>query len=247
MSFHTRLKKFREENGISRKEFAKLVGFKRSTSISNMENDKAKKKSFPSYQMLANMCNILNVSPMQLMQDDLNRNYTDNKFEKAYNKLSKDEKRIVDYILFGKNQHSECFSKMTEDIIYLPLVEQKASAGIGEDLSDPNDQFKMTAFYKSKVPTGATHAIIIDGISMQPKIIDGQIVYIDCRKQCGDGNYGIFSVDTEDGEPKIYCKQYKIDSNGKPYLHSLNPNSGDPEFNPNDNVVIKCIGKIVGY
>lgn len=247
MNFHTRLKKFREEKGLTQEELAIAVGLKRGSSIGNFESTANDPGSFPPYLVFVNICNILNVSPIQLMQDDLNDDLTSTKFETAYAQLSKDEKRIVDYVLFGKDQCTECFRNLTEDIIYLPLVEQKASAGIGKDLYDQHAQFKNIAFPINKVPIGATHAVIIDGVSMQPKIFDGQIVYIDCRKECGDNEYGIFSVNTGDGDSTIYCKQYKFDSNGKPYLHSLNPNSGDPEFNPNDKVIIKCIGKIVGY
>jgi len=88
---------------------------------------------------------------------------------------------------------------------------------------------------------GATHAIIIDGYSMEPTFFDGQIVFINAEKECNDGDYGIFQVIQAD----IYCKQLKYDEYGRRFLHSVSDRASDPEFVENEETILECIGKII--
>nr|DAM62670.1 MAG TPA: Repressor protein CI [Caudoviricetes sp.] len=148
----------------------------------------------------------------------------------------------VDYLL-GRTQIRK--SEINESsIIYLPVFEQKASAGIGKEASI-DDSANYRCFDSSKVPSRTTHGIIIEGHSMEPRYLDGQIVFIDVNQQCFSSDCGIFSVTTQD-ETKVYCKQLKLDKNGREYLHSINKAFGDPEFRQDEFTQYYCIGKIVG-
>lgn len=147
----------------------------------------------------------------------------------------------VDYLL-GRTQ----IRKLDIDessLIYLPVFEQKASAGIGKE-ADVDESTFYRCFDSSKVPLRATHGIIIEGHSMEPRYFDGQIVFIDVNLKCGASDCGIFSVATHDGT-KVYCKQLKLDENGREYLHSINKTFGDPEFRQDDLTQYYCIGKII--
>lgn len=155
----------------------------------------------------------------------------------------------IDYLLGRTNLKQINVTKNTiiDDIIYLPLLEQRSSAGIGKRTGDiSNNIDDIRAFPVSNAIKTASHAIIIDGNSMQPEIVDGQIVFIDSKQECNDGDYGIFNV-IINGESIVYCKQYKFDKTGKPYLHSVNANAGDPEFSESDEVQIQCVGKIIKW
>ena len=148
----------------------------------------------------------------------------------------------VDYLL-GRTQIRK--SEINESsIIYLPVFEQKASAGIGKEASI-DDSANYRCFDSSKVPSRATHGIIIEGHSMEPRFSDGQIVFIDTTQGCYDSDCGVFSVSTQEGV-RVYCKQLKQDSNGREYLHSINRTVGDPEFRQDEFTQYHCIGKIVG-
>lgn len=148
----------------------------------------------------------------------------------------------VDYLL-GRTQIRK--SEISESsVLYLPVFEQKASAGLGKE-GDIDDSIDYRCFDSSKVPLRATHGIIIEGHSMEPKFSDGQIVFINVTQKCGTSDCDVFSVITHDGT-KVYCKQLKLDENGREYLHSINKESDDPEFRQDDSTQYYCIGKIVG-
>lgn len=147
----------------------------------------------------------------------------------------------VDYLL-GRTQTRK--SDINESgIIYLPVFEQKASAGIGKD-AEYNDSIFTRCFDSLKVPSQATHGIIIEGHSMEPRFYDGQIVFIDVTQRCKSGDCGIFTVTTHEGT-KVYCKQLKLDDNGQEYLHSINKAFGNPKFKLDDFNHYNCIGKII--
>lgn len=155
----------------------------------------------------------------------------------------------IDYLLgrTSLKQVNVTKNNIIDNIIYLPLLDQRASAGIGKETGDiSNNVDDIRAFPISNAIKTASHAIIIDGDSMQPEIVDGQIVFIDTKQKCNEGDYGIFNV-VVNGQSTIYCKQYKFNEYGKPYLHSINTKAGDPEFSESDEVHIQCVGKIIKW
>ena len=148
----------------------------------------------------------------------------------------------VDYLL-GRTQIRKSEISVSR-VLYLPVFEQKASAGLGKE-GDIDDSIDYRCFDSSKVPLRATHGIIIEGHSMEPRYTDGQIVFINVNQQCLSSDCGIFTVTLQD-ETKVYCKQLKLDENGREYLHSINKSVGDPEFRQDEFIQYHCIGKIVG-
>ena len=122
--------------------------------------------------------------------------------------------------------------------------EQKASAGIGDPTHQWSNESDRVCFPKNVVPEGATHAIIVDGFSMEPTFFNGQIVFINAEKECNDGDFGIFQVITPE-KTDIYCKQFKYDEYGRRYLHSVSNRADDPEFTEDENTILECIGKII--
>lgn len=126
----------------------------------------------------------------------------------------------------------------------MPVFEQKASAGGGLLSNSISNNSRDICFEISKVPIGATHGIIIEGNSMEPKFFDGQIVFINVNKECGIGDYGVFNVATYEGS-KIFCKQLMQDKSGLLYLHSVNRCIYDPNIKEKEFINFTCIGKII--
>lgn len=146
----------------------------------------------------------------------------------------------IDYLL-GRTHIRE---SNNSNYIYMPVFEQKASAGTGLFSNDGSSISKDICFEISKVPIGVTHGIIIEGDSMEPKFFNGQIVFINVNKKCGVGDYGIFNVITYEGS-KIFCKQLMQDKIGHLYLHSVNRRIEDPDIKEKEFINYTCIGKII--
>ena len=149
----------------------------------------------------------------------------------------------IDYLLDRTDVLNN--SPKSARIINLPILEQKASAGIGLEANEQSNDFRTYEFFEySSIPVGTTHGIIISGDSMQPKFSNGQVVFIKSSLDCNDGDYGIFSVTTY-YNTKVYCKQKKIRNDGSYYLHSINPNYPDPDIVAHEVVLCRCVGKIL--
>lgn len=235
-----RLRQLRKQKGLTQNELAERAkcSFQK---ISSYENE----RNLAQIYDFKNICNILDADINYLINGreykGKDSNIVDRQIISAYDKLSTSNKQIVDFILFGETQ---IHPTELDNIIYLPLVEQKASAGLGREENDLSNLSDTIPFYREKVPNGATHAIVIEGVSMQPTFYNGQVVFIKYGQKCNDGDYGIFNV-TIDGELKTYCKQLKVNEKGEYYLHSINEDAGDPEFIWIEDISIICIGKIL--
>lgn len=244
MGFGEKLAQYRERYEIDQKDIAKLLGVTNQT-ISAYETGTNR----PSYNGLIKICNQLKVDANYFMEDDLkyiNNSITNNEkiILSAYNNLSDSDKRIVDFILGLKEKKIINFSNYNDDIFYLPVFSQKASAGIGIVEDESNPDLQTMCFKNSFVPSGATHGIIIDGHSMENKFFHNQIVFIQAGLECAPSDYGIFSV-TDYENTKIYCKQLMQKSDGSKYLHSVNCNENDPDIDYKNVIDIHCIGKIL--
>lgn len=148
----------------------------------------------------------------------------------------------IDYLL-GRTSIQK-LNLPTDNIIYLPICPQRASAGIGVINASSNTDMMYKCFESSFIPKGTTHGIIIDGHSMEPKFFNKQIVFIQQGLECATSDCGIFSV-TDYESTKIYCKQLMQSEDGSKYLHSINNDVGDPDIDYKNIINIHCIGKIL--
>lgn len=248
MSFGERLKAAREEKGYTQSKLGELIGYGNST-ISEYE----KCNNNPNLDIFIKLCEILDHAPNYFLQDKTNikeelLNPEDKKLINQYKSLMPHDKEIVDYILNMKQAiikpiiKYECM--VTDDVVYVPLVKQRASAGIGDPTHQWSNDLDKVCFPLNEVPDGITHAIIIDGYSMEPTFFNGQIVFINAEKDCNDGDFGIFQVKTPENID-VYCKQLKYDEYGRRYLHSVSERADDPEFIESEETILECIGKII--
>ena len=117
----------------------------------------------------------------------------------------------------------------------IKLFDIPASAGTGSFL-DSDDFTEIEV--GEEVPTDADFGIRISGDSMEPRFINGQIVWVKQQETLLNGEIGIFYLDGN-----AYCKKIKDDKEGL-FLISLNS-----KYNPipvADNNSFKVFGKVVG-
>ena len=101
--------------------------------------------------------------------------------------------------------------------ITMPVSLYPASAGFGDYLED--EQFEEMEFPAGSVPEDADFAVHVDGNSMEPLYVDGQLVWIRKTEHLRNGEVGLFVVDG-DGFIKTYTEQEPDDEHYEEYLDS---------------------------
>ena len=92
-----------------------------------------------------------------------------------------------------------------------------ASAGFGDFLDD--EQYEMVEFPASSVPIGSDFAVHVDGDSMEPLYLNGQLVWVQRCSQILPGEVGLFVVDGE-GYIKTYNERKPSDDELDAYVDS---------------------------
>ena len=116
----------------------------------------------------------------------------------------------------------------------LPLYLLPASAGTGEFLD--NDDHEMVVV-GSEVPEKASFGIRLNGNSMEPRYMNGQIVWVYRTTELYDGDIGIFYLDGQ-----AYCKKLHKMKN------SIELISFNPEYTPikvTESSDFKVFGRVI--
>lgn len=231
-----RIKTAREKKGLQQKDLAILVDVKSSGVISNWERDLNK----PDAEKIVKLCQVLDISLSYLLNY-----FGENKFEctideqehiKKYRSLSEHGKKMADSFLDMQYEYEKEESmKIKESYPMIPkaLYGCSPSAGVGNYLPDDIDESAIMVPDTPKTRK-ADYVLKVDGKSMEPEYMDGDLVLVKKQDQVDIGEVGIYLVD---GEALI-----KEAQNG--YLHSLNPEFGNIELNENSEV--HCMGKVIG-
>lgn len=244
----SRLQEVRIEKGLTQGELAERLkcGAK---AISRYESDENLSKVYDFIRVCECLGDVSYIITGKKSNNGKEITPEEKKILSAYKNLTDSDRRVVDFIFKTSKQQKikpiiKYESIVTDDIKALPLVEQKASAGIGDPTHQWSNESNKVCFPKKVVPEGVTHAIIVDGFSMEPTFFNGQIVFINAEKECNDSDFGIFQVITPE-KTDIYCKQLKYDEFGRRYLHSVSNRADDPEFTEDEETILECIGKII--
>ncbi len=163
--------------------------------------------------------------PRNFWQRKLNDNRKDKLVQVSEKLLAEEDGRVVD--ICEKRAEYE-----TRKRVSLPAP-GKVSAGTGYWQEDDYDT--MVDFYEDEIPDESeydTIAIVV-GHSMEPKIKNGDFLFIKLTDQVDLNKIGIFKVNGEN-----YVKKLKGD-----YLESLNKEYDDISLSENDD--IRTIGEVV--
>ena len=193
------LGKYRRAAGLSQKEAAeKLSALDQeisNKSISAWE----KSTSSPSPKQFLLLCKIYGITDIYSVFIEPN---PDNPFSIL---TPEGKEKALDYInILGMTDKYHIQSEKTNKVISfprrkLPLYLLPASAGSGEFLD--GDEYELEEV-GSEVPEKAHFGIRLNGDSMEPRYLNGQIVWVERTTELLDGDIGIFYLDGN-----AYCKR----------------------------------------
>lgn len=250
MSFGEQLKAARKSKEYTQTQLADLIGYGAST-VSEYEKGTNK----PNLDIFIKLCKILEQNPNYFLQEDIDIEdeilcAADKQILDQYHNLSPNNKSIVDYIL---NMNSSSVSqkseqKQTPKVLYIEksvkpvrMKLQSISAGCGEIIDDTSEY--KEDFPIDIVPPNTSYGIRVNGDSMEPTIMNGQIIWVEERKdRIPQGGIGVFN--TEYGQ---VCKMFFQDGmEGTITLVSKNENYNNIIIdNPDFNNIMQ--GRVIGW
>lgn len=249
----SRIKKARENIGMSQGELAISIGIKPSSGvISNWERDLNK----PDAEKIVKLCEVLNISAAFLLdyygKSTIEFNQSEINYIEKYRSLDDTGKKRIDYDLEEEIKRIEKIRTQQKQLqdqqdhihqleqrivtevarrIAVPLYGKFASAGDGAYLFDdiPTEKIKVL-----DTPTArkADFVIGVNGDSMEPDYCDGEKVFVEKTADLEIGDIGIFLKGSD-----CYIKELGADR-----LISHNKAHGD--IWPDEE--IRTIGKVIG-
>jgi CI repressor len=240
------IKVFRKSTGLTQDELAQKLNTTKQT-ISRYEKGDRKANQ----DMLFSLCDIFGVSIDDFFPstnensttptaspDSLTQQITDKVVQ-----LTPDNKKIVlrtsEELLESQNEEETKINEVSENIIRLDDYRQTTyrrvtgvvSAGSGSMQDDDLDM--EVSFYEDEIPDDYDAIAYVVGNSMEPKIKNGDYLFIKNTPQVDYNTIGIFQVDGAN-----YVKKLR-----QGYLESLNPDYEDIHLDENND--IRTIGEVV--
>ncbi|HEM3661883.1 TPA: helix-turn-helix transcriptional regulator [Streptococcus suis] len=236
---------YRKQRGITQKELAKEVGITPSTMTDYM-----KLRSAPSFGVIQKLADFFGIK-----KSDIDSTFKEEKSaitssttppnnlieqisDKVVQLTEPNQKNVLRYSseLLDEQERGKTISDNVIDLydtrkrISLP-VPGKVSAGTGYWQEDDYDT--MVDFYADEIPDKSKYdtVAVVVGHSMEPKIKNGDFLFIKLKDQVDLNKIGIFQVDGEN-----YVKKLKSNC-----LQSLNPDYNDIQFTEN----MRTIGEVV--
>ncbi len=148
-----------------------------------------------------------------------------------YGKEAVDSILDVEYRRIMDAKTDKSISK-EHNIIRLPFVVDKASAGLGFNfLNYPQEEWKVIL---NEFTRKADFCVCVTGDSMKPKISDGDIILVRHQDSVDIGEIGLFSINNNGFVKK----------QGENRLISINPDCDD--VYPSEYDTVRCYGKFLG-
>lgn len=207
---------------ISQKSLAKSLNVSQAA-----VNNWIKGKNSPDIEIIAELCEILNISINDLLE--LPSNKAEVGIIQKYRDLDDHGKRMVDIVI--KEETSRMESERQDDVLQIPLFDLPASAGFGLPLE--GDYRTIIEAPDTPLNRKADFCIRVAGDSMEPDYSDGDIVLVK-KSEVYIGDIGIFVLDGES-----YIKEL-----GKDVLISRNPKYNDIPLPDYDRIMVA--GKVIG-
>lgn len=228
----TRIRGLREKKNMTQTELSDYLGMKTYTTVSKWESD----DNFPKGKDLKKLAELFGVSSDYLL--GLSQDTSSSSISDIYNKLEPPRQEKV--YNFAEEQLEEQKRSSVLDFQKkekIPTVHNSASAANPTELVYGDTVVEEEEF--EKVPESADFAVPINGDSMEPKIKNGQFVFVKKQPDIEDGEIAIVELDG-DG---VTCKEiYKDYENKTIILRSINKLYEDRIVSPNQ---IRIIGKVV--
>ena len=125
--------------------------------------------------------------------------------------------------------------------VVLQVFQQRASAGLGSYLSDEHgDDFETMRFMATPISQRADFCVKVKGESMEPRICDGDIVFVKAVPRVDIDNVGIFMYEGE-----AFCKRLRLDEKRNMiFLESLNKAYAPKYIHNPDH--LRTVGLVIG-
>ena len=236
----TQIKTFRKSAGFTQDELAKRLNTTKQT-ISRYEKGDRKANQ----DMLFELCDIFGVSIDDFFpsQNESNQPPATSQIQTIYDKLEPPRQgKVLTFAerqLKEQNEEETKINEVSENIIRLDDYRQTThrrvtgvvSAGSGSMQDDDLDM--EVSFYEDEIPDDYDAIAYVVGNSMEPKIKNGDYLFIKNTPQVDFNTIGIFQVDGAN-----YVKKLR-----QGYLESLNPDYEDIHLDESND--IRTIGKVV--
>lgn len=249
------LKSYRTEHKLSMDAFCELSDLTKGyiSMLEKNEHPKSKKPIVPSYDTIEKIAKGMQISTedlIDMLDDDqeIQINATPSLLSKSpiqsiYDKLEPPRQGEVltfaERQLKEQNEEETKINEVSENIIRLDDYRQTTyrrvtgvvSAGSGSIQDDDLDM--EVSFYEDEIPDNYDAIAYVVGNSMEPKIKNGDYLFIKNTPQVDYNTIGIFQVDGAN-----YVKKLR-----QGYLESLNPDYEDIHLDESND--IRIIGEVV--
>ncbi|VLF42851.1 cI repressor [Streptococcus pneumoniae] len=241
--FANNLSFYMEQKGVDRNTLCADLDLKYTT-----VRDWLKGITYPRIGKIELLANYFNINKSDLIENKIfTAQPSDSLLEKITNtarKLNTDNKKIVlrtseELLESQENEEETKINEVSENIIRLDDYRQTTyrrvtgvvSAGSGSIQDDDLDM--EVSFYEDEIPDDYDAIAYVVGNSMEPKIKNGDYLFIKNTQQVDYNTIGIFQVDGAN-----YVKKLR-----QGYLESLNPDYEDIHLDESND--IRTIGEIV--
>jgi len=231
MALPQQIKKSRKKKKITQGELAKMLG-KTKNVISNWERGDNK----PDADTILSLCRILDTTPNSIMDwedDGKSLSEVERYHIEKFRALEPWQQNLVDEMINKILDHSNPENLDLPQSLSIPFFQVSPAAGAGNYLGDDVEQ-ETIELPDTALNRKIDYVLRVDGHSMEPKYMDGDLVKIASQPSVNIGEIGIFIIDGNS-----FIKEYRANS-----LHSLNPEYPDIEFTPG--MDIRCVGKVLG-
>lgn len=240
--FANNLSFYMEQKGVDRNTLCADLDLKYTT-----VRDWLKGITYPRIGKIELLANYFNINKSDLIENKISTAQpSDSLLEEITNtarKLSPENKKIVlrtsEDLLKEQNEDKTKVNEVSENIIRLDDYRQTTyrrvtgvvSAGSGSIQDDDLDM--EVSFYEDEIPDNYDAIAYVVGNSMEPKIKNGDYLFIKNTPQVDYNTIGIFQVDGAN-----YVKKLR-----QGYLESLNPDYEDIHLDESND--IRIIGEVV--
>ena len=239
--FANNLSFYMKQKGVDRNTLCADLDLKYTT-----VRDWLKGITYPRIGKIELLANYFNINKSDLIENKISTAQSDSLLEKITNtarKLNTDNKKIVlrtsEELWESQNEEETKINEVSEKIIRLDDYRQTTyrrvtgvvSAGSGSMQDDDLDM--EVSFYEDEIPDDYDAIAYVVGNSMEPKIKNGDYLFIKNTPQVDYNTIGIFQVDGAN-----YVKKLR-----QGYLESLNPDYEDIHLDESND--IRTIGEVV--
>lgn len=229
------IKRLLSAKGLNPRQLAIALDFKYTT-----VNDWVNAKTYPRIDKIEMLANFFNVSKSDLVENKNAETPTTSLIQSIYDQLT--PPRQAKALTYLKKQLLEQKNEniVSENIISLDDYRESKTLPVigvvtaGNGITQDDNLNIEKCFYTDEIPDDYDAIAYVVGNSMEPKIKNGDYLFIKNTPQVDYNTIGIFQVDGAN-----YVKKLR-----QGYLESLNPDCADIQLD--ESYDIRTIGEVVG-